>query len=107
SAVIPGTAANTKISLYDSTTSLLVENDDISFSTTTLMGTGPYSSDSLILNYIAPTTGDYFIQVENMGGTVGDYQLLVAGVPEPGTMALALFGISVIATRRRKKQSKK
>jgi hypothetical protein len=100
------TTVDTHITIADAGGAGLFTNTDISFSGSSFMtGAGHYSSDSLILNFVAPYTGTYYIGVS--APSAGDYDLLVAGlaVPEPGTV-FALGAGAILLLRRRRRVEK-
>ena len=70
----------------------------------------PETSDSILLNLVLPSDGDFVLQVGSfLGNETGDYELFVnrfngviTAVPEPSAFtALLLFGIAGLAKRRR------
>ncbi len=88
---------------------VLFSNDDISFlNNSILQGPNFYNTDSLVLNYLVPQAGDFFIRVSGVGTQpTGNYELLVtlAAVPEPGTLLLIGGGLlsgGVYVWRRRR-----
>lgn len=103
---------NSYLALYESDGStLLAANNDLYFSGNTFNGGTYYSDDSILLNYLLPQTGTYYLQVRDTGAGTGYYDFFVTlqdtAVPEPGTLALAgvaLIGV-VVRSRRRKRGS--
>jgi hypothetical protein len=100
-------STNTALTLFDKDFNQLMFNDNITFSGNSfLQGSGGYSTDSLIQNFTAAYTGNYYLRVIGTGS--GDYDLLIAGlnpVPEPATV-LALAAGSLALLRRRTRRSK-
>ncbi len=99
------------LSLFDiDGSTLLVSNDD-----TFLDGNGvnqggsSYSLDSSIYNFLAPSSGQYFLQVSPFsGGDTGFYDLLFAAtslnpIPEPGSgLLLIVLSVAGWTARRRR-----
>lgn len=102
---IMGDSTDTALTLFDQSFNTLMSHGNITFSGNSfLQGSGGYSSDSLIQNFVAGYTGTYYLQVVGIG--TGDYDLLLAGlnaVPEPGTMAALTIGALALLRRKRKK----
>ncbi len=102
---------NSYLSLYGSDgITLLAGNDDIWFSGNTFNGGNYYSDDSILLNYLLPETGTYYLQVRDRGTGTGYYDFFVTledtAVPEPGTLVLAgvaVMGVVIRARRRGRK----
>jgi hypothetical protein len=101
---IMGDSTNTAIALFDRNFNTLMSNDNITFSGNSfLLGSGSYSTDSMIQNFTAGYTGTYYLRV--IGTGTGDYDLLIAGlspVPEPATViALSIGTLALIRRKRR------
>ena len=68
------------------------------------------SFDSILIDFLLPSDGDYFVQVSGFNNAVGDYELfatrfngVIVAIPEPGTGACVLFaGIAFGSSRRRR-----
>jgi len=96
------------LTLFDTDgTTDLVTNDDTRFSADAVnQGGSVYSEDSSIYNFLAPTTGTYFLRVSPFPGSgTGSYHLLFAAtaIPEPaaaGILMCCLLG-GWLARRRR------
>lgn len=62
-----------------------------------------YSDDSLIFNYAATYTGEYYLKISGMGP--GEYDLLITGlnpVPEPASMVALSLGVLALIRRSRR-----
>lgn len=97
--------ADSYLYLYDSDGNVLAFNGDIAYSTTQLYAGALRTYDSLILNYVLPTTGTYYIGV---GGGISppsdNYELLLATtqvVPLPPASGLGLLGLVGLVVVRR------
>ena len=101
---LPGAGSlDTILTLYDAAGNQLFQNDDISFSGNTFNGGSAYGNDSIVLNYIAPQNGRYYVRVSGYNTTTnGAYNLLVTPVPEPATMAALGLGALALLRRRRR-----
>lgn len=99
---VPST--NTTITLMDGTGTPMFSSTDIHFDGDDFMDplATYYSDDSLILNFMVPSTGFYYMKVTGTGP--GDYDLLMAGlatVPEPGPIAAVGLGLVWLVRWRR------
>ncbi len=77
--VYPG-AVDTVVKLFASDgTTLLIQSDDTLLGNNSIgqTGTTNVDSDSLIMNFVAPTAGSYFIEVTAKSSATGNYDLLV------------------------------
>ena len=102
---LPGSGnLDSVLTLYDANGAVLFENDDLSFSGNKFYAgpNGAAGVDSIILNYVAQTTGTYYLGVRSFNSaSAGSYNILVTPVPEPAT--LAVLGIGAFLLRRRRK----
>ncbi len=99
SEVLFTTDVDTVLTLYDTDgITDLVENDDTEIGLDSVNpGDTLYSLDSSIFNFLAPTTGTYFLRVTGFINDTGNYELLLASgfaVPEPGAALLLFLGVS-------------
>lgn len=97
-------STDTAITLFDQSFGTLMTHGNITFSGNSfLQGSGGYSTDSLIQNFVATYTGVYYLRV--IGTGTGDYDLLLGGlnpVPEPATMAVVAIGTLALLRRRKR-----
>lgn len=97
---------DTVLSILDTDgTTVLATNDDTILSLTDINdGGSTYSTDSTIFNFLATSTGTYFVAVSGFGTSTGDYELLMAtttAIPEPGSLiVLGLIGAGALMRRR-------
>jgi hypothetical protein len=91
------------LTMFNSSGTQMATNDDISFSGNSIFAGGGYSNDSLLLNIPVNTAGTYYIRVNGIGSSTGNYNLLLTGmatVPEPAT--LITLGIAALGLIRRR-----
>lgn len=102
---LPGSGnLDSMLTLYDSAGNVLFTNDDLTFLNNQfyVANGGRYGLDSLILNYIAPTTGTYYVGISGFNSTAGNYNLLLHPVPEPAAVAVLSIGVLAVLRRRRR-----
>lgn len=87
----------------------LVQNDDTSVDGDSMNpGDFTYSNDASIYNFLASSSGTYFIQVSaNSSSDIGNYFLLLAAttvVPEPGSALIIALAFAVTISHRRSRR---
>ncbi len=97
---------DTRLRIYDPVQSLLVDADDTSYNATSVnMGGSNYSNDASIYNFLAETSGTYFINLSPITEPdTGSYELLIAttAIPEPGSIFVILAATSALTLTRRR-----
>ena len=100
-------AVDTILSVFDAAGRLLGRVDDTRYDGDSFGSGTLVSRDSVLFNLEIAEAGRYFARVESFASGRGNYELLLgfdgpAGVPEPGSWALALLaGAGWVAKRRR------
>jgi len=77
-------ALNTRIRLLSPNGQEIAANDDTALGYNSLnpaSGAVLQSTHSLILNFVATTTGKFFVEVTGVAGSTGEYDLLIATMP--------------------------
>ena len=110
-----GNTVDTVVGLYGTDgTTLLAENNDIYYNSSAINSAGGLRTrDSLVLNFVLPTDGTYYIQARGYASDTGGYQLLLLStgdsgappIPEPATLVvwstLGFFGMALYRRRRK------
>ena len=100
---------NSYVTLYgpDGAT-VLASNDNLYYSGNTWNGGSFYSYDSMLLNYVLPQDGTYYLRVRNTAASGGYYDLFTtldnSQVPEPGTLVLVGLGLAGAGVRLRRRK---
>ena len=100
-------ASDTFLNVFDASMDMIASNDDV-FYNGDIFGdpSGTMrADDSLLYNIPILSSGTYFVEVANNGGS-GDYDLLIhtnfSSVPEPASILMLMVGAVAVTTRRRR-----